>query len=100
MHLTDSLPVVVAGPLPLTRRVTDGGVVASQSGKVIVSTPFISVNGRIRYRCRCNDILQCLLIGIVPNLKAPLARLPAHHSDHRWAIVLHGPVAPPLVGTP
>src|SRR5258707_2257258 len=100
MHLTDSTPVIVAGPLPLTRRVTDRGVVASQFGKVIISTPFISVNGRICYCRRCHDILQCLPIGIVHDLKASLARLPTHHSDHRGAVVLHRPVALPLVGTP
>jgi hypothetical protein len=37
---------------------------------------------------------------MVHDLESPLARLATHDPHHRGAVVLLGPVAPPLVGSP
>src|SRR5512147_1958572 len=94
------IAIIITGPPPPTRCVTDGRMLSLRLGEAVIPAPFIGIHRRTRRRRLFDQGSQGRLVRMVHYLQPHLTRSTTHNPDDRRTVVLLGPMPSPLVRTP
>jgi len=98
MNFPNPVAIIIARPLPLSRRVADGLVGPSGGGEVTVGRPFIGVDDRVGAGMGHHQPFQPGAITVFAEAQPDVPTAAPDDSHNRWTIGGPGPMAARLVG--